>query len=211
MGDAKGNMTGLKAKRSIAGAALGLASAAVVTLVLGGSRVGAAASDDRGPAAIGEARAGSLTVPLPPAVADVKIYGARAAGRPIVVIDPGHGGRDPGATSVSGAATEKQLTIALARALRDRLVERGRVRVALTREDDRYLTLEQRAGIARRMNASLFLSLHMDSAPNPLARGATAYSLSEVASDAEAARIAAKENAAGGAADRGPGPRPWRP
>ena len=77
---------------------------------------------------------------------------------------------------------------------RDVLEQRGRVRVALTREDDRYLTLEQRAGIARRLHAGLFLSLHMDSAPNPLARGATVYSLSDVASDAEAARFAEAEN-----------------
>ena len=85
---------------------------------------------------------------------------------------------------------EKDLTLALARELRDRLVERGRVRVALTRDSDHYLTLEQRAAVARRLGASLFLSLHMDSAPNPLARGASVYSLSDVASDAEAARFA---------------------
>ncbi|HEU5284879.1 MAG TPA: N-acetylmuramoyl-L-alanine amidase, partial [Sphingomicrobium sp.] len=89
--------------------------------------------------------------------------------------------------------------LALARELRDRLVERGRVRVALTRDSDRYLTLEERAGVARGLGASLFLSLHMDSAPNPLARGATVYSLSDVASDAEAARFAEAENAGGAA------------
>ena len=134
------------------------------------------------------------------------VSGARAAGRPIVVIDPGHGGRDPGAVSVSGAVAEKQLTLALARELRDRLVERGRVRVALTRDSDRYLTLEERAGVARGLGASLFLSLHMDSAPNPLARGASVYSLSDVASDAEAARFAAAENAAGAGSGRRLGP-----
>ena len=68
------------------------------------------------------------------------------------------------------------------------------MRVAMTREDDRYLTLEQRAAVARGLDAHLFVSLHTDSAPNPLARGATIYSLSDVASDAEAARFAAKEN-----------------
>ena len=77
------------------------------------------------------------------------------------------------------------------------LAERGRVRVALTREEDKYLSLEQRAGIARRLQASLFLSIHMDSAPNPLARGATIYSLSDVASSEEAARFAMAENADG--------------
>jgi N-acetylmuramoyl-L-alanine amidase len=68
------------------------------------------------------------------------------------------------------------------------------VRIALTREDDRYLTLEERTSVARRLGASLFLSIHADSAPNPLARGATIYSLSDVASDAEAARLAAAQN-----------------
>jgi N-acetylmuramoyl-L-alanine amidase len=66
----------------------------------------------------------------------------------------------------------------------------------MTREDDRYLTLDQRSGLARRLGASLYVSLHMDSAPNPLARGASVYSLSDVASDAEAERLAQKENSA---------------
>ncbi|HWC56724.1 MAG TPA: N-acetylmuramoyl-L-alanine amidase [Sphingomicrobium sp.] len=136
----------------------------------------------------------TLTVNVPPPVTD-RIYGApEARGRPIVVIDAGHGGRDPGATSVSGQVNEKDLSLALARELRDDLVRRGRVRVAMTRDDDRYLTLEERAAVARRLDASMFVSLHMDSAPNPLARGATIYSLSDVASDAEAARLAASEN-----------------
>lgn len=181
----------------LAGAGLATAGAAVALLLLGAGSSGAAASDGAGHALIGEARRGSVTVRIAPAV-DVVVSGARAAGRPIVVIDPGHGGRDPGAVSVSGAVAEKQLTLALARELRDRLVERGRVRVALTRDSDRYLTLEERAGVARGLGASLFLSLHMDSAPNPLARGASVYSLSDVASDAEAARFAAAENAGGG-------------
>jgi N-acetylmuramoyl-L-alanine amidase len=142
----------------------------------------------------GAAAQSSLTVNLPPLVTD-KIYGApEARGRPIVVIDAGHGGRDPGAISVSGEVREKDLTLALARELRDDLVKHGRVRVAMTRDDDRYLTLDQRAAVARRLNAGMFVSLHIDSAPNPLARGATVYSLSDVASDAEAARLAEKEN-----------------
>ena len=150
-------------------------------------------------ALVGEARTGRLTIELPQAVGDIKVSEARVPGRPIVLIDPGHGGRDPGATGVSGSVTEKQLTLATARELRDLLISRGRVRVALTREDDRYLTLEQRAAIARRLGAAMFVSLHMDSAPNPLARGVTVYSLSDVASSAEAARFAAAENRADGA------------
>ena len=137
----------------------------------------------------------SLTVNLPPAATD-RIYALPVArGRPIVVIDAGHGGRDPGATSVSGQVREKELTLILAQALRDELVKRGRVRVAMTRDDDRYLGLDDRAAVARRLNAALFVSIHIDSAPNPLARGASVYSLSDVASDAEAAQLAARENA----------------
>ena len=180
--------------RRLAGAGLASAGAAAALIMLGAGSSGAAAGSAANHALIGEARRGSVTVKIAPAL-DVVVSGAKAAGRPIVVIDPGHGGRDPGAVSVSGAVAEKHLTLALARELRDRLVERGRVRVALTRDDDRYLTLEERAGVARGLGASLFLSLHMDSAPNPLARGASVYSLSDVASDAEAARFAAAENA----------------
>ncbi len=179
-----------------AGAGLTLVGAVLATLALSAPEGGAAAPGDAS-ALIGEARAGRVTVALPEAVGDIAIVGGKP-GRPIVVLDAGHGGRDPGATSVSGGATEKDLTLALARELRDRLVERGRVRVALTRTDDRYLSLEQRAAIARRIGASLYLSLHMDSAPNALAQGATVYSLSDVASDAGAAQLARKENAAGG-------------
>jgi N-acetylmuramoyl-L-alanine amidase len=168
----------------MAGAAVTLAAAAAVLLLIGAGRSGAASGgDSRG-----------LVVTLPPAAAD-RIYAAPgAAGRPIVVVDAGHGGTDPGAVSVSGQVSEKQLTLTLAQELRDVLVQRGRVRVAMTRADDRYLTLEDRAAVARRLNAGLFVSLHMDSAPNPLARGASVYSLSDVASDAEAARFAMAEN-----------------
>ena len=140
----------------------------------------------------------SLTVALPPATTD-KIYASPIArGRPIVVLDPGHGGRDPGARGVASAAAEKDLTLALARELRDRLVTRGRVRVAMTRDGDRSLGLDDRSAVARRLNAAMFVSLHMDSAANPLARGASVYSLSDIASDAEAAALAASLNATAG-------------
>lgn len=152
-----------------------------------------------GVALAGEARRGSLTVEIAEAIADVRIREARLPGRPIILIDPGHGGRDPGAPGVSGTTREKDLTLVMSKELADLLAERGRVRVALTREDDKYLSLEQRAGIARRLQAGLFLSIHMDSAPNPLARGATIYSLSDVASSEEAARFAMAENRSDGA------------
>jgi N-acetylmuramoyl-L-alanine amidase len=184
--------------------ALTIAVAAAVVLAVGAGRSGAAAASESA-AGIGEARQASLTVDLP-AAADERVYGAPAArGRPIVVIDAGHGGRDPGAHGVTGDLVEKQLTLAIARELRDQLVQRGRVRVAMTREDDRYLTLEDRAAVARRLNAGLFVSVHVDSAPNPLARGATVYSLSDVASDAEAARFAAAENRGGALIGNGDG------
>jgi N-acetylmuramoyl-L-alanine amidase len=187
-----------------AGAAVAGAVTIAALLLLGGARGGATPADEQSAAAaVGEARAGMLTVPLPGAVTD-RIYAASwAAGRPIVVIDAGHGGTDPGATSVSGQVREKDLTLALARELRDALVKRGRVRVAMTRDDDRYLTLDDRAAVAQRLSASSFVSLHMDSAPNPLARGATIYSLSDVASDVEAARIAAADNSGADAGEGG--------
>jgi N-acetylmuramoyl-L-alanine amidase len=175
------------------GSAAAVAVVAALLLTLGATRSGAAGASDE-PAAIGEAREAKLTVQLPSAVSD-RIYAApQAAGRPIVVIDAGHGGSDPGAIAVSGDVKEKDLALTLARELRDALVERGRVRVAMTRDDDRYLTLDERAAVAQRLSGNLFVSLHMDSAPNPLARGASVYSLSDVASDAEAARFAVMEN-----------------
>jgi len=174
-------------RTTFAGAAAALLVVAALAIAVASSRSGAASADVPG--------RGSVTLDLPPPAND-RIYSAPAAqGRPIVVIDAGHGGRDPGARSVSGQVAEKDLTLALARDLRDKLVERGRVRVALTREGDQYLTLEDRAAVVRRLDAAMFVSLHMDSAANPLARGASVYSLSDVASDAEAARLAAEQNA----------------
>lgn len=169
-------------KDAVAGVVL--AASTAILLVLGTARGGAAA--DR--------LDGSVRAELPPAASD-RIYAAPGtAGRPIVVIDAGHGGSDPGAVSVSGQVSEKQITLALANELRDLLVQRGRVRVAMTRDDDRYLTLDERAAVARRLSAGLFVSLHIDSAPNPLARGASVYSLSDVASDEEAAHLAASQD-----------------
>jgi N-acetylmuramoyl-L-alanine amidase len=186
-------------RRKIVGLGLGAAVLVAVGLLATGVwRVRTSVVGDA-IALIGEARTGGLTLDLPDAVADVRVREARLPGRPIVLIDPGHGGRDPGAPGVSGTTREKDLTLVISKELADLLEERGRVRVALTREDDKYLTLEQRAAIARRLQAGLFLSLHMDSAPNPMAKGATIYSLSDVASSAEAARFAQAENAEAGA------------
>lgn len=113
---------------------------------------------------------------------------------PLVVLDAGHGGYDPGAVSPHGGAREKDVTLAIARAIRNELLKTGRVRVALTRESDQFLVLQDRYGVARRMNADLFISIHADSAENPEASGGTVYTLSEVASDREAQRLASREN-----------------
>ena len=141
-----------------------------------------------------EERAGAVTTALPEAVRGVQITEARVPGRPLVVIDAGHGGDDPGAPGVSGNVKEKEITLTLARELRDQLARNGRVRIALTRDGDQTMALDQRASIARRLGTDLFVSIHADSAPNPEARGATVYSVSEVASDADAARFAAAQN-----------------
>jgi N-acetylmuramoyl-L-alanine amidase len=124
-----------------------------------------------------------------------RIDGARDPARPLVVLDAGHGGRDPGATSPFGSRREKDITLAIALAIRDSLAGSGRVRVAMTREDDRYLVLKDRYEIARKMGAALFISIHADASPfNDGARGATIYTLSEVASDKEAALLAEQQN-----------------
>lgn len=121
------------------------------------------------------------------------IYGTSDPNRPLVVIDAGHGGRDPGA--VGAGVREKDITLGLALALRDELVRQGGVRVALTREDDRLLALAERPDIARRMDADLFLSIHADSAgEKSVVSGASVYTLSNRASSAAAARFARKEN-----------------
>lgn len=115
--------------------------------------------------------------------------------RPLVVIDAGHGGHDPGAIGPEGLR-EKDVTLAIARAIRDELLRSGRVRVALTRDTDRFLILQERYSIARKLGADLFISVHCDAALSPDATGASVYTLSEVASDKEAARLAARENKA---------------
>ena len=139
-----------------------------------------------------------VKVDLPPAggVAGLpRIAGPADASRPLVVIDAGHGGKDPGAGS--GEVKEKTLTLALALALRDELVKQGGVRVALTRSDDTYVLLDERPAIARRMGADLFISIHADSTGGDgSAMGATVYTLSAKGSSQTAERIAARENAA---------------
>lgn len=140
---------------------------------------------------------GAITVRIPepaPAIGLPPVLGPRDPGRPLIVLDAGHGGHDPGAVNSEHGWREKDVTLSIARAIRDALLATGRFRVALTRDDDAFLILQERYGVARRLGADLFLSIHADAATNANARGASIYTLSEVASDREAARLAAREN-----------------
>lgn len=113
--------------------------------------------------------------------------------RPLVVLDAGHGGVDPGAIGINGTR-EKDLTLAVTRQLATKLESSGNYRVALTRSRDIFIPLQERVAIARRQGADLFISLHADSAETHEAQGSTIYTLSERASDHEAARLAESEN-----------------
>ena len=138
-----------------------------------------------------------VSVPVPPPAAGVALPRVEGeADRPLVVIDAGHGGVDPGAINPDTGLREKDVTLRIAKAIRAALLESGRVRVALTREDDRYILHRERFGMARRLKADLFISIHCDSVGEGTPSGATAYTLSDVASDKEAARLAARENKA---------------
>ena len=117
--------------------------------------------------------------------------------RPLIVLDPGHGGIDNG-TKGSGGELEKDVVLAFAQTLREKLESSGKYRVAMTRSDDTFIPLAERVRFARSRNAGLFISVHADALPRRegQAEGATVYTLSENASDAEAARLAEAENKA---------------
>jgi len=120
-----------------------------------------------------------------------------ADSRPVVMLDPGHGGIDTGAVSPNGDM-EKNIVLDFAQRLRERLEKAGKYRVLLTRTDDNFIPLAERVGIARRAGASLFISIHADALPRKEgdAQGATVYTLSDTASDAQAAQVAEEENRA---------------
>lgn len=136
--------------------------------------------------------AGRVPIDLPP------VAGPQDRARPLVVIDAGHGGRDPGAigTGSDGRTySEKDITLAIALALKNELLKVGGIRVALTRSDDRILPLAYRPEIARLLDADLFISIHADSAGDQAdVSGASIYTLSIDASSEAAARFAAREN-----------------
>lgn len=121
---------------------------------------------------------------------------------PLVMLDPGHGGKDPGAIGVSGTY-EKHIAEAASAELERRLLAGGRYRVARTRDRDIFIPLEDRVAIAQGRRAALFISMHADALHDPSVRGASVYTLSDHASDGQTAALAARENSA----DRFAGPR----
>lgn len=133
--------------------------------------------------------AGTINGHAPPAA------GPRKRDLPVIVLDPGHGGTDPGATSVDGLY-EKDLVLEMARELRTLIERSGRYRVVLTREGDEFIRLRDRIATARKLGGAVFISIHADSLRLSEQRGASIYTLSEKASDEEAAKFAALENKA---------------
>jgi len=119
----------------------------------------------------------------------------------LIALDPGHGGQDPGALGISGIQ-EKGVVIRVARQLQAELQKGGRYRVMLTRSSDTFVPLRERVARAEEAKADLFLSIHADSHPDPGVRGASVYTLSEEASDREAAALAQRENHADAAVSR---------
>jgi N-acetylmuramoyl-L-alanine amidase len=142
---------------------------------------------------------------LRPAIAETRAAAAPSApqnpsappdSRPVVVIDPGHGGPDNGTQAGGSEFMEKNLVLAFGLALRDRIEKSGKYRVVMTRSDDTFIPLDERVRIARMNSAALLVSIHADALPRREgdAQGATIYTLSEKASDVEAERLAEAEN-----------------
>ncbi len=117
------------------------------------------------------------------------------SGKYTIIIDPGHGGRDPGA--VSNGIKEKSITLAVSKELKRQLEKTGRYRVVMTRDKDIYIKLRERVNISRRKKGDLFISIHADKINRSKVRGASVYTLSEKASDAETAKLAENENNSG--------------
>jgi len=117
----------------------------------------------------------------------------RQPGRKVIVLDPGHGGLDPGASSRAGTL-EKDVVLAFARVVKERLEATRRYSVFMTRDSDTFVSLADRVRFARQHHADLMIAIHADALRGPTVRGATVYTLSEKASDAEAQALAEKEN-----------------
>ncbi len=127
-----------------------------------------------------------------PAAADLPPAPARGDGPVVVVLDPGHGGIDPGAER--DGRKEADLVLSFARELKELLLRDGRFRVVMTREDDVFVPLETRISVARKAGAHVFLSLHADAISEGEAQGATVYTLSDEASDAASAALAERHD-----------------
>ena len=121
---------------------------------------------------------------------------------PLVMLDPGHGGKDPGAIGFSGTY-EKQVSLAAAFELKRQLEAQGRYRVALTRTRDAFIPLDERVAKAQAHGAALFVSMHADALSDHTVRGASVYTLADTASDAQTAALAQRENSADRAAGAG--------
>lgn len=131
----------------------------------------------------------------PPSAQPVPLPGTKPGdgdGKRVVVIDAGHGGVDPGA--VRGRTYEKRITLAVANAVKEQLEKSGRYRVVMTRSRDVFLELRERVDVAHASSGDVFISFHADTHPSRSTRGASVYTLSQQASDKEAAALAAKEN-----------------
>lgn len=113
--------------------------------------------------------------------------------KPLIIIDPGHGGQDPGARAANGAY-EKTIVLAVAMELKKLLEDSGQYRVQMTRDTDVFIPLKERVKFARRNGGDLFMSLHADSMSNSTVSGASVYTLSDTASDKEAEKLAEREN-----------------
>lgn len=118
---------------------------------------------------------------------------AQGGDKPVIIIDAGHGGVDPGAIGANGVL-EKNVTLAMARELKQQLEATGRYTVHLTRDSDKFLRLHQRVDFGRKKGADLFISLHADTISKPHVQGVSIYTLSEKASDKETAELADREN-----------------
>ena len=114
---------------------------------------------------------------------------------PLVMLDPGHGGKDPGAIGISGTY-EKQVALSAAFELKRQLEAEGRYRVALTRTRDAFIPLDERVAKAQAHGAALFVSMHADALSDHSVRGASVYTLADTASDAQTAALARRENSA---------------
>ena len=136
----------------------------------------------------------TVLLPIAPSPPQPKVETTQTK-KPLVVIDPGHGGKDPGAISTSGRY-EKNLTLKMAQEDKQALDKTGKYRVLLTRTTDKALALRERVRFAHDNRADLFISIHADSAHNKKARGLSVYTISEKASDKEAAMLAERENKA---------------